>query len=345
MGNSEISDARQSLENRFTYQRILETASVELGEGQRAWRRIRAKYEVEGDPEAEQEAFDYREIDERLDEDRRDETLSPDSRDTGLYECNETRLTADTLLRIAKSAPSVRERARALAELMRRGNSEVPRLVAEELGRHDLTPTWRNTLIFACEHLSFRASGSRQRLRDQFNELVAALNAEWHPRSKLAQEAALRRYISMIDDNAQLVEIVRFMSTDYPIRVRLIALLGVQNAFAAAPPTESVQSELQLLSEELKSMVDFFFREATLERSEEDFDLGLTALEALIRLGDPFLRDFLVRARQIGRQWVVRQLKRFIAETRTRWSLLDTSTCSEPIAALDEAVCVLQGDG
>ena len=171
---------------------------------------------------------------------------------------------------------------------------------------------------------------------------MTTLSAEWHPRSRLAQEAALRRYGSLIDNKVNLGEIVRFLSTDYPLRVRLIALQTIQNAFATVPPSTLLQKDLEPLRNELQRMVDFFFRPETLARSEEDFDLGLTALEALIRLGDPVISQFMPCVKEIGVSWVAKQLAQFLGETRTAWPKPDSTSSSDPVRAVCDAFNVLQ---
>ncbi|NQT41075.1 MAG: hypothetical protein HQ581_26525 [Planctomycetes bacterium] len=248
------------------------------------------------------------------------------------------------LWKIIRSERPVAIRAKALAELMRRENEhgELASFVVEELAKDDLKPTWRNTLIFATEHLDFLDAAQRQQLRDLLGGLVTALRGQWHSRSRLAQEAALRRYGSLIDDKVELGGMVRFLSTDYSFRVRLIALQTIQNAFAAAPPSVSLQEDLGGLREELQQMAGFFFRPQVLARSEEDFDLGLTAIEALIRLGDPTVSQFVPRAKEIGASWVARQLAQFFSETLAAWPEADSASSTGPARVVSDAFDVLQ---
>ena len=123
-----------------------------------------------------------------------------------------------------------------------------------------------------------------------------------------------------------------------PVRMRQ----HEQNAFAVAPPSVSLQNDLGPLRDELQRMVEFFFRPETLARSEEDFDLGLTSLEALFCLNDPTASVFVPRVKEIGVSWVAKQLEQFLNETRTAWAQSDSSSTSAPSGVVCAACEALQ---
>ncbi|NQU23149.1 MAG: hypothetical protein HQ567_17870 [Candidatus Nealsonbacteria bacterium] len=320
------------------YQKFL-TSKVEPEPGKLVWKEVREQYNPEGYTAEELAGLDYSHFAKLFRDER--PTKSPKAAQPRLGIPD---LTSSELWQILRSERSVAIRAKAFTELMRRESerSGLAPFVVEELARDNLKPTWRNTLIFATEHLDFLDPAQRQRLGSLLARHVADLSSEWHPRSRLAQEAALRRYGSLIDNKVNLSEIVRFLGTDYPLRVRLIALQTIQNAFATAPPSVSLRKDLGSLRNELEQMVGFFFRPETLARSEEDFDLGLTALEALIRLGDPIASRFVLRVREIGKAWVGKQLQQFLSETRTAWSTPDSAPSPDSARAVCDALDVLQ---
>ena len=320
------------------------TALVEPESGKKLWETKHIKYDPEGYTEDELAGLDYFDMGKLFEEEQRREEPATRSLEMSPRSLRIPDLTPAELRQVIRSERPVTIRAKAFAELMCRESerSDLASFVVEELAEDDLKPTWRNTLIFATEHLDFLDAAQRQRMRDLFGGLVTALGAEWHPRSRLAQEAALRRYGSLIDNKVELAGMVRFLSTDYPLRVRLIALQTVQNAFAATPPSVSLRKDLEPLRDELQRMVGFFFRPETLARSEEDFDLGLTALEALIRLGDPLVLQFVARVKEIGGSWVARQLAQFLSQTRTAWPQPDSSSSLEPARVVCDAFDVLQ---
>ncbi len=250
-------------------------------------------------------------------------------------------LAAFELWSVAKQDRSTIRRARALEELIRREVSEVASFVVEELQESGLKPTWRNTLIFAAEHLRFTEPEQREKLRERLRELAATINGESHPRSRLAQEAALRRWGSLLDDKIQLRETVEFLATTYPLSVRLIALQTIQNAFDLEPPSTATYDALEPLRDELAATASYLLRVAVLERSEEDFDIGLTALESLVRLGDRRALEHVTRCGSMGRRWIVKQTGRFLQETLAAWTQAEVDSSSDAVAVVREALDLL----
>lgn len=323
------------------------TSVVHTERGKRVWEEVRTRYDPEGYTAEQPAGLDYRDFEtlfreKRSREERR--AKSPERAPSRLTIADLTAVELWQVIRPERPDTPVTIRAKAFAELMRRESEhgDLASFVVEQLAGDDLKPTWRNTLIFATEHLDFLDAAQRQRIRDLLSSLVTALGEEWHPRSRLAQEAALRRYGSLIDDKVQLGKLVRFLSTDHLLRVRLIALQTIQNAFVTAPPSVSLREDLKSLRDELQRMVDFFFRPQVLARSEEDFDLGLTALEALIRLGDPAMSQFIARVEEISRPWVAKQLARFLNDTRAAWPNPDSTSSSDPARAVRDALDALE---
>ena len=242
---------------------------------------------------------------------------------------------------IAKQDASTRHRAKALEELIRREVPEVASFVVEELQESDLKPTWRNTLVFATEHLQFTEPEQRGELRERLRELVTTIDGESHPRSRLAQEAALRRWGSLLDDKTQLRETVEFLATTYPLPVRLIALQTIQNAFDMKPPSTATYDALESLRNELAATASYLLRPAVLERSEEDFDIGLTALEALVRLGDRRALEHVTQCGRMGRRWIVKQTGRFLQETLAAWTRAEVDSSPDAVAVVREALDLL----
>lgn len=242
---------------------------------------------------------------------------------------------------VAKQDASARRRAGALEELIRREVPEVAAFVAEELQKSGLKATWRNTLIFAVEHLQFTEPEQRGKLRQRLRELATTINGESHPRSRLAQEAALRRWGSLLDDKAQLRETVEFLATTYPLSVRLIALQTIQNAFDMEPPSTATYDALEPLRDELAATASYLLRVAVLERSEEDFDIGLTALESLVRLGDRRALEHVTQCGSMGRRWIVKQTGRFLEETLAAWTRAEVDSSSNAAAVIREALDLL----
>ncbi len=190
--------------------------------------------------------------------------------------------------------------------------------IARELASEDIEPSWRNSLIFATEHMDCKDPTDRQHLRDLLPGLVKSMNPEWQSRPN-PQVAALRRYISLLEDNTELNSLCPFLSTEYSVRLRRVALLGIQNAFSEVPPTASVLKKLKPLRKELCEIARYLLRPSALDQAQPDFFLGLDALDALIRLGDPHCAEFVRQATSSGRRWVSKQIKRMLEETHCAW--------------------------
>ncbi len=303
-----------------TYSEV-ETTHRDLADQKRVWRRKTVKYEFEGLARREFERIERASIGRLFAQESRScGPRSPDdsSEWTTLEECSD-----GALWWFIENEARVTRRARVLEELLRRKDPRLPAFVADELARDDLRPTWRNALIFATEHLHFNERSDRARLRDRLLRFAVTINNEWHPRSRHAQAASLRRYLSLVDDQTELGELRGFLSSEFPVRVRRLACLGIQNAFAEAPPSEQIVNVLEPLCEELREMTKYLVRRNALTTAEEDFYLGLDALEALIRLSDPASVELLLRAKTVGRRWVVRQLRKFLVHTNERWAIRD----------------------
>ena len=238
--------------------------------------------------------------------------------------------------------PAITERAKALEELVARTSPDLGVFIAEELGRKDLPATWRNTLLFAAERTEF-VEPARSRMRGHLPRLVQTINQELHPRSRLAEEAAIRRYISLLDDRQDFNSLRPFLGTGYPITVRRIVLIGVRNAFAASPPTPAMQESLVPLRRHLSELARFFLTADTLKCSEEDFGLGLDALEALLRLGDATALELVGMAMEVPRRWIRRQLSDWCRQALVAWSRLSPPDpqCIEP---MEKALEMLSGD-
>ncbi len=347
MGKSKATNLSSVADRIRSYRGDVETSYVEPEHGKRVWKQRETRYNLEGYTADEREDLDYKLVERLFEETQSRVKWTTKPLDMAPSRLTFSDLTSDQLWQVLDRVRLDKRgliRAKVFAELMRREGDHpgLASFVVDELARNDLKPTWRNTLIFATEHLDFLDTAQRQRLRDLLLGLVTVLATEWHPRSKLAQEAALRRYGSLIDNNAEVGRIVDLLSTGYPLTVRLIALQSIQNVFATTPPSVSLREDLRPLRGELQRMVDFFFRQETLARSEEDFDLGLTALEALTRLGDPVVLQFVARVKDIGRSWVARHLEQFLRETRTAWPEPDPASSSDPARAVRDALDVLQ---
>jgi len=341
--NSAADEADAATTSRYGPRRI-HCSAIETGSVKKTWIKVYEEYELEGYTEEEKAGIEVEDLRNLVGVKMSVEKLPAKLGEIARPSLSLADLTAADLWQVVRPERSVAIRAAALAELVsyERERANLALFVVEQLARDDLKPTWRNTLILATEHLDFLNAGQRQRLRDRLRSLTLTLNEEWHPRSRLAQEAAVRRYGCLIDDKAQLLEIVDFLSTAYPLRVRLIALQTIQNAFALAPPCVSMKRDLEPLRDELRRMVEFFFRGETLKRSEEDFDLGLTALEALIRLDDGMISEFVPRVKAIGRRWVARQLAHFLAETQKAWQASQSVSTAESVSAVGEVLDLLQ---
>ena len=241
---------------------------------------------------------------------------------------------------LLKKDPALVERAKALEELVGRRNPEIGDFIQEELGRQDVSTAWRNTLIFAAEHADF-VEPARSRMREHLRRLIRTINQELHPRSRLAQEAAMRRYISLIDDKADLNTLGPFLGTGYPIVVRRIVLIGVKNAFAVAPPSPALQESLAPLRRDLMALCKFFLSADVLERAEEDFGLGLDALAALLRLGEPTALELLGMALAVPRRWIRRKLSDSCRQALDNWSRLLPALCPECCDRMAKAIEML----
>jgi hypothetical protein len=229
---------------------------------------------------------------------------------------------------LLKKDPVVTERSKALEELVGRRSPDIGGFIQEELSRNDLQATWRNTLLFAAEHADF-VEPARSRMRENLRRFVGAINQELHPRSRLAQEAAIRRYISLLDDKRDLNLLRSFLGTGYPIAVRRIVLIGVKIAFASEPPSSVLQEALLPLRRDLMALSRFFLSVDVLEQSEEDFGLGLDALEAILRLGEPNALQLVRLATDVPRRWIRRQLSDSCRQTLASWSRLSDPPCPQ----------------
>lgn len=223
------------------------------------------------------------------------------------------------LYRIAQnSRVSSRERAVALHELLRRGQ-ELERFVIAELAVDTLVPSWRNTLLLATEHMDFLDSGQRSQIRQRLLTHAAALTDEIHPRSRLAQEAALRRYASLLDEKRDIGAISTFLQSKYSLRCRQVALQAVQNVFRQRPPTDAEREDLRPLAQDLIAMCSYYLSKRCLDGAEEEFTLGLNALFGVIRMADSASSNTIGEVAQIGRPWVLRAVHDYLADTLDLW--------------------------
>jgi hypothetical protein len=327
----------------LSYNWALSTELIELGQGKRAWRTLQEQSDFEG------YSPDELTKDERLRIERllryksgRDDRGVKSKEDLAPPPSLQTQSDSE-IWTILRKDPTVTERAKALEELLRRSNPDLGMFIAEELNKKELLATWRNTLLLATEHTEF-VDPARGRVRTQLRTCVVTLNEEWHPRSRLAQEAAIRRYISLLDDKTDLNSLIPFLSTVYPAGIRRIVLLGITNAFTAEPPSPNLQDAIAGLRRELSELSRFFLNRTTLARSEEDFDLGLHALEALLRLGDQVALELVRVAKEVPRRWVRRQLENSCQIARCSWSRVVPLPYPQCLRLVDAALRLLEHD-
>ncbi|MGA2258028.1 MAG: hypothetical protein ABSG53_25465 [Thermoguttaceae bacterium] len=135
----------------------------------------------------------------------------------------------------------------------------------------------------------------------------------------------------------------RLNMDQYPITVRRIVLIGVKNGLASAPPRPALQEWLAPLLRHLSELVRFFLNAGALERSEEDFGLGLDALEVLSWLADPNALELVRLAMGVPRRWIRRHLNDSCRQALVAWR---RSAPSDPqyIERIESALKMLSGE-
>ena len=265
------------------------------------------------------------------------------------YQKNETEgealvlasLTETALLRLVSENKDVVLRSRAIEDLLRRKADALPDIIVKELERTDITKAWRNTLLLIAEHVQFTNLQHQEKLRECLKRHARNMKNECHPRTQIALRSLLHIRLSLMVDWRDSLYLTSFLVLDYPIQVKRIALFGIQNLFQNEPPSTEALQTLAPVQEAIASIAKFFLTRSVYNESEDEFDLGLDALDTLFRLADPSTTQIVASVVSFADKWVSRQIQKTIRETREIWLRGEFSRKDVCVALLDGCIKII----
>lgn len=283
----------------------------EYSPGKYAWKETRSEYFVEASEQESIEQIDTEAVRSLFER----EKTKPKASSSLLTSFQET-----ALFRLVSESKSVVIQSRAIEELLRRESGVLPGLLVQELGRDDLPPSWRNTLLLAAEHVQFTELSHRKKLRECLKLHSKAMKGEWRPRTQSALRASLRMLLSLMADWRDSLDLLPFLILDYPVRIKRIALLGIQNLFRDFPPPPEAAEKLTSLRSSIAITAEIYLTPFVYEHSEDEFDLGLDALDALIRFAEPCVPKLVASLIDFTEKWPRKQIQKTLHEAYEVWS-------------------------
>jgi len=223
------------------------------------------------------------------------------------------------LFRLVSESKSVVIQSRAIEELLRRKLGVLPGLLVQELGRDDLLPSWRNTLLLVAEHVQFTELSHRKKLRECLKLHSKAMKGEWHPRTQSALRASLRMLLSLMADWCDSLDLLPFLILDYPLRIKRIALLGIQNLFQDFPPLPNAAEKLTSFRRAIAIIAESYLTPSVFSESEDEFDLGLDAIDTLIQLADPCVSNLIASVVKFAESWTIKQIQEKLHKAHEAW--------------------------
>jgi hypothetical protein len=250
-------------------------------------------------------------------------------------------LTETALLRLVSEDKDVVLRSRAIEELLRRQTDALPDIIVKELERSDIAKAWRNTLLLVAEHVQFTNLQHQEKLRECLKLHARNMKSECHPRTQIALRSLLHIRLSLMVDWRDSLDLTSFLVLDYPIQVKRIALLGIQNLFKNEPPSTEELLTLAPVQEAIASIAKFFLVRSVYNESEDEFDLGLDALDTLFRLADPCTTQIVASVVSFADKWVSSQIRKTIRETRDIWLRGEFSRKDVCVTLLDGCIKII----
>ncbi len=302
-------EKKRTSEELQSYVQQEETSFREYLPGVRVWRYKQFKYEFEGLGSGEQ--IDRQRVEALFEK----EDVEPKTSSMLLSSFQDT-----ALYRLVSESKSVVIQSRAIEEFLRRESDVLPGLLVQELERKDLKkPSWRNTLLLAAEHVQFTDLSHRKRLRECLKLHSKAMKGEWHPRTQSALRASLRMLLSLMADWRDSLDLIPFLILDYPVRIKRIALLGIQNLFRDFPPPPNDEETLNSFRRAIAIIAESYLTPSVCSESEDEFDLGLDALDTLIKLAEPCVSNLIYSVVKFAESWTIKQIKETLHKTHEAW--------------------------
>ncbi len=241
---------------------------------------------------------------------------------------------ADDLKAIATStAAPLAARAEALAQLVARGNKDVPSIIAAFLVDAEVGSPWAHSLLHAAERVDFDAPEEREQVFRGLAKHAEALRASPDEADQLALWAALRRYSSMTPVSG-LTLLGSFLSS-YQIATRQCALQAIANVFSREPPAPSP------FVSDLREKVELALKEAFGEpRSPEQLAFVVSAFCTAAALAHPQLEDMARQLRSLKSGFAIRRALRELGGMVLAWGDADESA----LQILRDAMEALQSD-
>ncbi len=314
-----------------TYTKTLSVKSREYLPGILVWKEILNNYTVEGYDGTNIEDIDCSEVESFFKEKNEEEVGS----------LNLSSLLEKGLIELVSESNHVVLRARAIEELLKRKVDILPDIIVKELERIDIYKAWRNTLLLVAEHVQFANLQHQEKLRECLKLHARNMKSECHPRTQIALRSLLHIRLSLMVDWRDSLDLTSFLVLDYPIQVKRIALLGIQNLFKNEPPSTEALQTLAPIQEAIASIAKFFLTRSVYNESEDEFDLGLDALDTLFRLADPSTTQIVASVVSFPDKWVSRQIQKTIRETREIWLRGEFSRKDVCVALLDGCIKII----
>ena len=194
---------------------------------------------------------------------------------------------------------------------------------------------WRNTLLLVAEHVQFTNLQHQEKLRECLKIHARNMKNECHPRTLIALRSLLHIRLSLMVDWRDSLDLTSFLIVDYHIQVKRIALLGIQNLFKNEPPSKEALNDLYPVQEAILSIAKYYLTCSVYNESEDEFYLGLDALDTLFHLADPCVHNIVIDVDGFADKWISRQIQKTIQERRETWSKGEFVEKDNCIALLD----------
>jgi len=230
-------------------------------------------------------------------------------------------LSDDELFALIEVDQSIIAKARSLEILIARDceNPFLAALVYQELIKDKLPISWRNTLLLAIEHIQIKEPNLRRELSAFLLKLCPNIKDETHPRSLSASAAAVRTLPTLLDDANQTVQLLKFLSTDYSIKTRHIALFGIRSMASLPTPGNIPEKIVTEIGNELVYCARYHLRHSACSTSEEEFDLGLDIIDTLIVLGYNAVPSLICELETLRMKWVIDHLNDTLSNAIIMW--------------------------
>lgn len=243
-------------------------------------------------------------------------------------------LPAVSLRTLGDPNSSPEDRTQALGELFGTdAEVEAVLFIADELGRRDLPPGWRDAVVFAAEDVHFPAD-----LREQVADRLLVLAADLRDRADAPAKvvwSALRRGASLLPAGTA-GRLLCFLAPGGAVDTRAVALRAVTRAYEGGPafdvPAEVVDRSARLAER---------FLDPDVFAAGEPSLIARNAVTAVAALGDSRLAGLLDAVRRLDRAWLTRRVRVDLTQLARDWQTQAVPPNHPAVQNLNQALPIL----